>query len=307
MHDLFEDIKELPNSDAMTRYENLVGLDDVKEKLVKETELLLVPSLLDKWSQKHYKTQSGIIDYVKNRPPLFIFAGDVGTGKTALAESFADPVARRLKIDIKLYSMSLNARGTGAVGEMTRLISTAFDTIKQEAKSVVVRNGKPSAGFILLIDEADALAQSREFAQMHHEDRAGVNALIRGIDNIANEHLPVICIMCTNRLNAIDPAVYRRAGDVFYFSRPNHDQRLYMLERSFKPLDISNKELIKMVDLTGESEKRQYGFTYSDFTQRLFPNVVLDAFPSMPINVENIVQIIERIEPTPPFQELLSG
>ena len=31
---------------------------------------------------------------------------------------------------------------------------------------------------ILLVDEADALAQSREAAQMHHEDRAGVNAFL---------------------------------------------------------------------------------------------------------------------------------
>jgi AAA+ superfamily predicted ATPase len=64
---------------------------------------------------------------------------------------------------------------------------------------------------ILLVDEADALAQSREAAQMRHEDRAGVNAFIRGVDRIGNG-LPAAVIMCTNRLSALDPAVRRRAA-----------------------------------------------------------------------------------------------
>lgn len=67
---------------------------------------------------------------------------------------------------------------------------------------------------LLLIDEADALAQSRENAQMHHEDRAGVNAFICGI---ANQKLPAAVLMCTNRLKALDPAVQRRAAEVLTF------------------------------------------------------------------------------------------
>lgn len=65
---------------------------------------------------------------------------------------------------------------------------------------------------ILLVDEADALAQSRESDQMCHEDRAGVNAFIRDIDRFANGGLPAVVLMRTNRLNALDPAVRRRAA-----------------------------------------------------------------------------------------------
>ena len=169
MHDLFEDILDFPDPDMMDQYVSLVGLDGLKARLMKEGQLLIAPSLLDEWNDQHHDGDVSFLDYFKTRPPLFIFAGDVGTGKTALAESFADPIARKLKMSVKLYSLSLNARGTGAVGEMTRLISGAFDIIKQEAKKVAKKGGKPSVGYILLIDEADALAQSREFAQMHHE------------------------------------------------------------------------------------------------------------------------------------------
>jgi hypothetical protein len=63
---------------------------------------------------------------------------------------------------------------------MTQLISAAFDCTIEEATKLKGSGGRSRGAVILLIDEADALAQSREFAQMHHEDRAGVNAFIRG-------------------------------------------------------------------------------------------------------------------------------
>lgn len=85
--------------------------------------------------------------------------------------------------------------------------------------------GQITRGVILLVDEADALAQSRELAQMHHEDRAGVNALIRGIDGLRDDRLPVLTILCTNRPEALDPAIIRRAAALLPFARPNDDQR----------------------------------------------------------------------------------
>ena len=87
---------------------------------------------------------------------------------------------------------------------------------------------------IFLVDEADALAQSREMSQMHHEDRAGVNAFIRGVDQVKNEQIPVAIIMCTNRLNALDPAIKRRSIDILTFHRPNELQRYLILKPSWK-------------------------------------------------------------------------
>src|SRR5262249_10260506 len=147
--------------------------------------LLLDPESLTAWSTKHHKQRLKLIQLFQDRPPLFVFAGDVGTGKTALAETFGDPVARESGLSITLYSLSLNARGSGAVGEMTNLLAAAFAEVRQAARKGIGRGEKRTSGVILLIDEADALAQSRELAQMHHEDRAGVNALIRGIDDLA--------------------------------------------------------------------------------------------------------------------------
>src|SRR6266576_2577801 len=152
---IFEEVREFPDSNAARRFASLVGLDEMKDRLLKEARLLLDPESLAAWSTKHHDRKIKIIDFFRDRPPLFIFAGDIGTGKTILAETFGDAVAREAGIGVTLYALSLNARGNGAVGEMTSLLSAAFTEAKHAAKRGAGRGGKRSSGIVLLIDEAD--------------------------------------------------------------------------------------------------------------------------------------------------------
>jgi len=300
---IFEEVREFPNPDAARRFASLVGLDETKERLLKEARLLLDIGSLTAWSTKHHRQKIRIVDFFRDRPPLFIFAGDVGTGKTILAETFGDAVAREANIRVTLYALSLNARGTGAVGEMTSLLSAAFTEVKQAAKKSAGRS-KHNSGIILLIDEADALAQSRELGQMHHEDRAGVNALIRGVDDLATGNLPAIVIMCTNRLEALDPAVRRRAAVTFTFSRPNEAQRTAFLKPVLEELGFTAQQIHSLVAMTGATHGRKYGYTYSDLAQRLLPGLLLAAYPSSAITFDLAKDVVERHPPTPPFREL---
>lgn len=300
---IFEEVREFPSPDAARRFASLVGLDETKQRLLKEARLLLDPESVKSWSVKHHRQKIKIVDMFRDRPPLFIFAGDVGTGKTILAETFGDAVAREAEIAITLYALSLNARGTGAVGEMTSLLSAAFSEVKEAAKRGAGRAGKRSSGIVMLIDEADALAQSRELVQMHHEDRAGVNALIRGVDDLASGNVPVIVIMCTNRLEALDPAVRRRAAATFNFCRPNDVQRTEFLKPILEELGFSTQQIQSIVVMTGATHGRKYGYTYSDLAQRLLPGLLLAAFPSRPITFDLAKAVIDSHPPTPPFRE----
>jgi AAA+ superfamily predicted ATPase len=299
--DLFDPASEFPNRPARDRYERLVGLDDVKRRLEKEARLLLNPELLDEWSKRTHGGVLPIVGQFHERNPLFVFAGDVGTGKTELAETFGDAVARTEEIKVTLMRLSLNARGTGRVGEMTSLIADAFQAVVERLEK---QRGatRASSAVILLIDEADALAQSRELAQMHHEDRAGVNALIRGVSRLANEKLPAIVVLCTNRLSALDPAVQRRAAAIFTFERPSPEQRSVVLARAFEGSGLTEDELRRLVELTGPNG-RSYGYTYSDLTTRLIPDAVLDAFPDEPIRAQRVEELIVSTPPTPPFAD----
>ncbi|MFN4163111.1 MAG: AAA family ATPase [Ferrovibrio sp.] len=302
LDELFERRITYPDFDPQERLARLVGLDDQKSRLTKILSVLVNPSGLETWAAKHHSGANGLLKTVLRRPPLVVLAGDVGSGKTELAETIGDAVARQEKIDLTLFPLSLSARGQGRVGEMTQLLSTAFDYTVAEATKLK-GSGRSRGGIILLVDEADALAQSREAAQMHHEDRAGVNAFIRGIDRLGNGQLPAAVIMCTNRLGALDPAVKRRAADILTFDRPNDVQRRAVLADKFRPLGFTAQHIDALVTATGPDKSRGYGYTFSDLTQRLLPAIVLDAYPSRAVIPQRAVEIARSIIPTPPFQE----
>jgi len=294
--DLFEEVLELPDPAAQRRYARLVGLDYVKDRLAKEAALLLNPKLLRDWSERHHDGRViAAVAQFEERPPLLVFAGDVGTGKTTLAESFGDPIARTHRIAVRVMRLSLRTRGTGAVGEMTRLLSAAFDTVIEQARAAGDR-----AATILVIDEADALAQSRELTQMYHEDRAGVNTLIRGVDRLADERLPVLVVMCTNRLAALDPAVRRRAAAEFCFDRPDQTQRAQVLRVALDGAGLTEADIANLARLTGD-DGRGYGYTYSDLVQRLIPAAVLAAYPDQPLTVEVLAAQVAQHPSTMPF------
>ncbi|MDG9669592.1 ATP-binding protein [Hahella sp. CR1] len=303
MGGLFEAAKTYPDFDAQDRLNRLVGLDEHKDRLTKILSLLVNPQGLKQWVATHHSGAGQLVDMILRRPPLVVLAGDVGSGKSELAETIGDAVARQEDIDITLLPLSLSSRGQGRVGEMTQLISSAFEYTVNEAQKLKSANGASRGGVILLVDEADALAQSREASQMHHEDKAGVNAFIRGIDRIANGQLPAAVIMCTNRLNALDPAIQRRAADILTFHRPDTEQRFSVLNSLLSQLGFSKLQINSVVEATGPSGDRKHGFTFSDLTQRLIPAIVLDAYPSQAIAPERALRIAQRIEPTPPFQE----
>lgn len=304
--DLFDRRLTLPDQDAHRRLARLVGIEEAKTRLTKLLGVLVNPTGIQSWLEHHHRGAKTLLDLVERRPPLVVLAGDVGTGKTELAETVGDAVARQEHIEITLFPLSLATRGSGRVGEMTTLISAAFDQTITFVKRLKRHSGKAGGGVILLVDEADALTQSREASQMHHEDRAGVNAFIRGVDRLAEQRLPAAVILCTNRLGAIDPAVQRRAAEIFEFKRPNDEQRRAVLEGLLTETKFSKHEIDKIVELTGPSKERAYGYTYSDLTQRFLPTLVLDAYPSDPVTFQRAVALLKTLRPTPPFRAELN-
>ena len=300
--DLFETPLVYPDIEARERLNRLVGIDEHKKRLAKILGLLINPSGLESWASKHHPKADRLLDVVLRRPPLVVLAGDVGSGKSELAETIGDYVSRQENVDITLYPMSLATRGQGLVGQMTKLLSAAFDHVIEQAQKLKNTDKASRGAVILLVDEADAIAQSRETSQMHHEDRAGVNTFIRGIDRIANAKIPAAVIMCTNQLSALDPAVRRRAADILPFARPNDTQRTAILE-SLSKLGFSKPQIAEVIKSTGTCPGREYGFTFSDLTQRLLPAIVLDAYPDNAVDPDHAVTIAKNMVPTKPFQE----
>ena len=301
LDDLFDRRLDFPDIDARKRYDRLVGVDKAKSQLTKVLAALVNPAGPRAWASRYHRGGNTLLEYLERRPPLVLLAGDVGTGKTELAETVGDAVARQENISVTLFPLSLAIRGSGLVGEMTKLLSAAFDHALEAAEKLKREHGKAGGGVILLVDEADALTQSRENGQMHHEDRAGVNAFIRGVDRLAEKQLPAVIVLCTNRLSAIDPAVQRRAADIFEFRRPDETQRRAVIETPLTEAGLSPAQINKLVQLTGPTSDAEVGFTFSDLTQRLLPTLVLDAYPDRAISFERTFEIVSGMKPTPQF------
>jgi len=301
--ELFDPSIQCPSDDLKIRYESLIGVDNKKEKLTKIIGLLINPDNLLNWTKSFHSNANGMITNLLRRPPLVVLEGDVGSGKTELATTIGDAVAREQKIEITVLPLSLTARGKGNVGEMTQLISNAFADAIELAEKYKRKSGKASSAVVLLVDEADALVQSRENAQMHHEDRAGVNAFIRGIDRLGNGDLPIAVIMCTNRVNALDPAIKRRAVEILKFGRPTKEQRAAVVAPSLKLLGFTEGQIESICAATGKRNGLQYGFTFSDLRQRLLPSIILDAYPNEAVNPERAIEIAKSLIPTHPFNE----
>ncbi|HUZ55864.1 MAG TPA: AAA family ATPase [Streptosporangiaceae bacterium] len=301
VEDLFHPVVELPEPIRADRYRRLIGVDHLKYQLSREAQLLAHPGLLRAWAAEHHPAGLPALALFTDRSPLFLFAGDVGCGKTALAESFGCDLAESLDLPVFLYRLKLTARGSGLVGEMTTLTGDAYSYLLTQGRKA--RGGsQPGSVFILVVDEADALAQSRAAEQMHHEDRAGVDALLAGVDSLAGEAVPVIVIMCTNRERALDPAVLRRAAAIFHFSRPDEAQRHAVLADALAGTGIDTEAVSKLAVLTGPAGGRP-GFTYSDLTQRLIPAAILTAFPDKPLTADILLAVAASTDATPEFRQ----
>ena len=299
VENLFHPVVELPEPVRAERYSRLVGLDYVKQRLQREAHLLADPSRLTAWAREHHGGNLAALALFVDRPPLFVFAGDVGSGKTALAESFGCEMSVTLGLPVYLYRLKLSARGSGLVGEMTTLIGDAFGHVLAEGRKA--RGTKrPTSAIVLVVDEADALAQSRAVEQMHHEDRAGVDALLAGVDSLAGENVPVIVVMCTNRERALDPAVMRRAAGVLHFNRPDDGQRRAVLISALEGTGIDLKSIERLVDVTGPNGSGP-GFTFSDLTQRLVPAAIMAAFPDRPLSSDVLLEVASEMAATPEF------
>jgi SpoVK/Ycf46/Vps4 family AAA+-type ATPase len=273
----FEAERKYPDKNAYDWYERLVGLDEQKSQLLVELELLLFPEKVKKWSELHHGKILKLCEIQSNRVPLILFEGDVGTGKTALAETIGDALARRIDNgkDVHLLKMNTQVRGSGLVGEMSDLIVQAFT--QAEARAKALGGDTP---LLLLLDEADALAGRRDNNQMHHEDKAGLNTVLQRLDNLRILRLPIAVLFITNRPDALDPAIRRRAALDLLFERPTDLVRAEILKAHVPELNLSSQDLAQLVRLTGENEAKNKGvqFTASDITERLLAGALRKAY-----------------------------
>jgi len=292
---LFELELALPNKELNEQALRLIGFDKRYDRIRRLLRLLVDSAGLEQWAKKHFGTRLPLLDAMRDRYPLVIFEGDVGTGKTATAEAIANSLSQEMRKDAMLFKLSTRVRGSGNVGEMSTLINKAFEVITKEA-------GKSRASF-LVIDEADSLAANRNASQSHHEDKVAVNTLIQKIDDIRRLNGRVLVLLCTNRISALDPAILRRAAHIEKFLRPDVNERKELLIKDLSGVGISSSDIDELVRLTGPNGSRKLGYTFSDIRTRVLPDAIARAFPDRKLEQADIVAAIRDTSPSPAIVE----
>jgi hypothetical protein len=240
----------LPNEAVAALGARLVGLDAIRDDLVTRLRCRSDPGFLDRWSRA---TGSSVADSVRTllaeRTPLFVFAGDPGVGKSALARVALDRYCRLSATPGTLLVVGTEARGNGLVGDLGKRLRSAFVALER----------LPASGLrALVIEEADAVAVRRSEAHAHHEDRAGTATILQCLDHLAA--LPnAAVIMTTNLADTLDAALRRRAT-LYAFERPGPVARRALLRRALPAFSLL--DMARAVRLT-------HGMTPSDIETAL--------------------------------------
>lgn len=277
---IFDSETLVPDAGLTARERTLLGFERRYARVHDQLRLLMSADALGDWSRRHHRRHLPICGLVADQYPLVVFHGDVGTGKTAVAECIANRLLSEARAeDSTIFRLSNRVRGSGKVGEMTTLLSEAL-------KRVTVSVGR-SRRAVLIIDEGDSIAAARSQEHSHHEDKVAVNTLIQGIDDLRRFGGRIVVILCTNRLSVLDPALLRRAAVVERFERPDDDERRQLLEGDLSGLGLGARDIAELVASSGPRDGRP-GWTYSDFRTRFYPAAMSRAFPDSPLGIEHL-------------------
>lgn len=292
---IFDTKTALPSAPLNAREKMLLGFDGRYRKIHDQLQLLLNLDELDAWSKVQHHRKLLLCDLVAEQYPLVIFYGDVGTGKTAMAECIANRLAKESRTeDALLFKLSNRVRGSGKVGEMGTLLTQAFHEVVQAA-------GKARRAF-LIIDEGDSLAASRNQEHSHHEDKVAVNTLIQGVDDLRRLAGRVVVFLCTNRLSVLDPALQRRAAIVEEFTRPDDSERSALLTMDLEGVGLTEREIKELAVATGPRNK-QPGWTFSDIRTRLYPAALAQAFPDRALTHKDFLDVANALRPSPVMED----
>jgi SpoVK/Ycf46/Vps4 family AAA+-type ATPase len=278
-----------PDNDAQLSYDGLVAIDEQKSALLGMLDFFFDKKKLESWEKKHHGRGLTFLKKIITGTPLIILEGDVGCGKTALAHAIGTPLAKILNKRVHSFETPSDIRGTGRVGEISNRITEAF------TKAKILMKGDDVGIFI--IDEADDLAADREQVQAHHEDKAGLNVLIKQIDAVAKGSGNLAVILITNRMKALDPAVIRRATQIIPFNRPDKEGRKKVFEMLLDGTHASNKDLDELAEA---SERQDHPYSFSDLVERIGRQAMRKVVAEdRPFDKTILLEVIKTVSPSP--------
>ena len=203
----------LPLEKPKIKLNEIGGLEKQKEEIRETIELPLINKRL--YDEIGIEPPNGVLLY-----------GPPGTGKTMLVKAVAS----------KTTATFIKAVGSEFVqkylGEGPRLVRDLFKTAKKYSPSII------------FVDEVDAIA-TRRFDAQTGADREVQRILMEFLSQMDGfeKNFDVKIIMCTNRIDTLDPAILRpgRIDRKIEFPLPNIQEKRFMFQTLTRSMNLSNE------------------------------------------------------------------
>ena len=193
---------KVPNPKRKITFDDVIGLDDVKE-------------LINQMAVYPFKYQDLYKRFKRDSGGGILLYGAPGTGKTMIAKAIAN------EIDAKFYSIKCSDIAAKYFGESEQKIKDLFEDARKQPKSII------------FFDEFDSIGTNRDRDDSHSINMM-VSELLAQIDGFDDRNNTTLLIASTNKPWNIDSALLRsgRFNKKIYIGLPNMESRrdLFMHE-----------------------------------------------------------------------------
>jgi cell division protease FtsH len=214
------------------RFDDVAGIDDVKEELIEVVDFLKNP--------RKYRNIGARV------PKGVLLVGAPGTGKTLLARAVAGEAG------VPFFHTSGSEFEEMLVGAGASRVRDLFTKAKRTAPSII------------FIDEMDAVAKKRGTVLHSGAGEQTLNQILVEMDGL-EERENVIIIAATNRPDVLDPAILRpgRFDRTVTVLIPDYEGRKEIIA-----VHAKNKKFVKDIDLDAVA-KRTIGYSGADLENLL--------------------------------------
>ncbi|GBC75115.1 Proteasome-associated ATPase [archaeon HR06] len=238
-------------------YSDVGGLKEQIERIREVIELPL--KFPEEYKSLGLEVKGGILLY-----------GPPGCGKTLLAKAVAGENA------MNFLAISGPEILSKWVGESERILRAIFETARRFSPTII------------FFDEFEALFRSRGFADTSGVHLNLVSQLLSLTDGIKSNE-GVFIIAATNRLDVIDPALFRpgRFDNLIEVPRPNKEACREIMEIHFKNLPLDEEEI------------KNYG-SYEEAKRNIINNLIKKIYDQESFVVKNGIKLVR-------YKDVISG
>jgi AAA+ superfamily predicted ATPase len=154
-----------------------------------------------------------------------LFYGPPGCGKTMTAGAIA------AEIGLPLLYVRFDAIISSYLGETAGNIRKVFDFVNGDS-------------YVMLFDEFDAIARSRNDQYEHGEIKRVVNTFLQQIDNFKGRSL---VIAATNFEQSLDYAIWRRFDSTLWFDMPDNSEKVRLFNLKLKQFKGSENIITEFI------------------------------------------------------------